>query len=205
MEEIIIETFESIFFSNLFPAIQLLKHLYNQTHPIVESCLEDIPSPSKKLCTTKTHLKSPRKLISSVLKTDSLTQAFLDSHEDLQCAISNNSGSKSSTKKSIPNILNQDSISSRKNSKSPKKDSKSPRKGSKSPRKGSKSSRTDYDLEKNTLDYEISNDNAYEVTNERPCIKNIECEEDDLVFQKREKAKVIYRFRVLSILFIKLK
>ncbi|XP_049880967.1 structure-specific endonuclease subunit SLX4 [Pectinophora gossypiella] len=31
-------------------AIQLLTHLYNQTHPIVESCSkEDIPSPSKKL------------------------------------------------------------------------------------------------------------------------------------------------------------
>lgn len=30
----------------------------------------------------------------------------------------------------------------------------------------------------------------YEVTNELPCIKHIECSEDEWVFQRREKAKV---------------
>lgn len=36
----------------IFSAVQLLTHLYNQTHPTIQSCtIEDLPSPSKKLKT----------------------------------------------------------------------------------------------------------------------------------------------------------
>ncbi|KAJ0171805.1 hypothetical protein K1T71_012568 [Dendrolimus kikuchii] len=162
-------------------AIQLLTHLYNQTHPIVESCLEDLPSPSKKLCTLKACLKFPRKLIS----TESSSQTTLDTYESVNRVSSDNrqetssvtpKKTKSSTKKSTSNT-------STVYSKSPRKDLKSPTRSSKSPRKGSKSLG-------NVLDGENSKENLYDVTNETPCIISIGCEEDDLVFQKREKAKV---------------
>lgn len=45
----------------LFSAIQLLTHLYNQTHPVIEYCSEE-PIPAKKLkLDSPEKLKSPRK------------------------------------------------------------------------------------------------------------------------------------------------
>ncbi|KAM3962181.1 mutagen-sensitive 312 [Aphomia sociella] len=91
-------------------AIQLLTHIYNQTHPVVVPCTnEDILSPSKK-CKT---------------------------------------------------------------SKSPK--STSPRK---SPRKPA------------SAHIEFAKENIYEITNDLPDLKEIDCSADDWVFQKKEKAKV---------------
>ncbi|KAL0810887.1 hypothetical protein ABMA28_010190 [Loxostege sticticalis] len=61
-------------------AIQLLTHLYNQTHPVVEACQEDLPSPSKRRKPSQPSpkknrssgdlkkVKSPRKLIKSPVK-----------------------------------------------------------------------------------------------------------------------------------------
>ncbi|XP_063372472.1 structure-specific endonuclease subunit SLX4 [Cydia amplana] len=125
-------------------AIQLLTHLYNQTHPYVEST-EELPSPSKKR------------------RTENLSQP---------------SSSKSSS--SI-------SISPRKTSKSPIKATKSPRKPTKSPKKGSRSPKTSE--EGNLNDSDKEND-LFMVTREVPVIRNIECDADDWVFQKREKAKL---------------
>ncbi|XP_061705483.1 structure-specific endonuclease subunit SLX4 [Cydia pomonella] len=111
-------------------AIQLLTHLYNQTHPYVEST-EELPSPSKKRRTENLSQPSPSK-------------------------------SSSST-----------SISLRKATKSPIKASKSPRKS-----------------EDGNLNNSDKENDLFMVTRELPVIRNIECDADDWVFQKREKAKL---------------
>ncbi|KAI8423650.1 hypothetical protein MSG28_012704 [Choristoneura fumiferana] len=111
-------------------AIQLLTHLYNQTHPFVESA-QELTSPSKK-----------RKL-------ECLTQP--------------------STSKSP-----------RKVSKSPKKSSKP--NTSKSPRNGSEGA--------GSLNVPDKENDMFMVTNEVPTLRDIECDADDWVFQKREKAKL---------------
>ncbi|XP_063547206.1 structure-specific endonuclease subunit SLX4 [Cydia strobilella] len=125
-------------------AIQLLMHLYNQTHPYVESA-EELPSPSKKR------------------RTDNLSEP---------------SASKSSS---------STSISPRKTTKSPRKCPKSPNKATKSPRKASRSPRTSE--EGNLNDSDKEND-LFMVTREVPVIRIVECDADDWVFQKREKAKL---------------
>ncbi|XP_063393773.1 structure-specific endonuclease subunit SLX4 [Cydia fagiglandana] len=125
-------------------AIQLLTHLYNQTHPYVESA-EELPSPSKKR------------------RTENLSQP---------------SSSKPSS---------STSISPRKATKSPRKATKSPRKATNSPRKASRSPRTSEGGNLNDSDKE---NDLFTMTREVPVIRNVECDADDWVFQKREKAKL---------------
>ncbi|XP_047510175.1 uncharacterized protein LOC125053044 isoform X1 [Pieris napi] len=104
-------------------AIQLLTYIYNQTHPVVESCEDGSP-------TKKPKLNSPQKI------TGNLSQ--------------------------------------------------SPRKSQKSPRK------TNFSVKKSPAASQDLGDeeNIFIQTDDTPAIKNIACEPEDWVFQKREKAKV---------------
>ncbi|XP_063630691.1 structure-specific endonuclease subunit SLX4 [Cydia splendana] len=132
-------------------AIQLLTHLYNQTHPYVEST-EELPSPSKKRRTENLSPPSSSKPCSST---------SISSRKDIK--------------------------SPKKATKSPRKAMKSPRKAMKSPRKASRSPRTSE--EGNWNDSDKDND-LFMMTREVPVIRNVECDADDWVFQKREKAKL---------------
>ncbi|CAH2098296.1 unnamed protein product [Euphydryas editha] len=114
-------------------AIQLLKHLYEQTHPLVESCdAEECSSPSKRQ------------------KYNNESQQYISPGK-----------SKRSPRKS------------------PKKSQRSPINSQKSPRK-KEPKLAEFDVE-NTL---------YVETKHIPDIKEIKCNQEDWVFQKREKAKV---------------
>ncbi|XP_013186770.1 structure-specific endonuclease subunit SLX4 [Amyelois transitella] len=117
-------------------AIQLLTHIYNQTHPIVEPCTSEvIQSPTKKRKTETTQVNSPRK--SPI--TNTLTRENI---------IVKNQAS--------PNKRKIVSISPIKNW---------------------------------NENYEVK-ENIYEVTNDYIEVRNMECAEEDWVFQKREKAKL---------------
>ncbi|XP_022117809.2 uncharacterized protein LOC110995113 isoform X2 [Pieris rapae] len=105
-------------------AIQLLTYIYNQTHPVVESCEAESP-------TKKPKLNSPQKI--------------------------------------IPGNLTQ-----------------SPSKLQKSPRKTNFSVKKPPPICQDVCD----KDNIFIQTDDTPTIKNIACEPEDWVFQKREKAKV---------------
>ncbi|XP_045519809.1 structure-specific endonuclease subunit SLX4 isoform X1 [Pieris brassicae] len=105
-------------------AIQLLTYIYNQTHPVVESCEDGSP-------TKKQKLNSPQKIITGNL-------------------------------------------------------SQSPRKSQKSPRKNNISVKKSPAISQDVCDKE----NIFIQTDNTPAIKNIACEPEDWVFQKREKAKV---------------
>ncbi|XP_048003297.1 structure-specific endonuclease subunit SLX4 [Leguminivora glycinivorella] len=130
-------------------AIQLLTHLYNQTHPYVEST-EELPSPSKKR------------------RIEPLSQP---------------SSSKPSSTSISPRKVTKSPI---KATKSPKKAAQSPRKALRSPRKALRSPRSE---DQNLNDSDKEN-GLFMMTREVPVIRNIECDDDDWVFQKREKAKL---------------
>ncbi|KAI5634276.1 slx4 endonuclease domain-containing protein [Phthorimaea operculella] len=130
-------------------AIQLLTHLYNQTHPVVES-LEIDPScsPSKRFKRTTIPENSP-------------------------------------TKRSPTKISKSQKIISPTKRKSPKKISKALN-------KESKTDTADIEDDENGQEMAVTGkeNDIYAVTNEVPEIRDIECCEEDWVFQKREKAKL---------------
>ncbi|KAJ2944855.1 hypothetical protein O0L34_g1747 [Tuta absoluta] len=129
-------------------AIQLLTHLYNQTHPVVESMeIDPLCSPSKRFKPTTNPQNSPTKR--SPMK------------------MSKTQKNHSPTRRKSPKKISEMSKSQKKDV---KKDA---------------INRDDDEI----VATEREND-IYVVTNEVPDIRDIECCEDDWVFQKREKAKV---------------
>lgn len=138
-------------------AIQILTHLYNQTHPIIESVLDDEqPSPKKPRQDYNPSYTSPKKLLN--------TEATLE----------------------VKAIKSPAKLEKVKNIKSPLEDSIF--KKSKSPRKVNSNRKENSPRKKGTIN-EVSVC-GYEVTSEIPIIKHVDCNPDDWVFQKREKAKI---------------
>ncbi|PZC72977.1 hypothetical protein B5X24_HaOG210215 [Helicoverpa armigera] len=123
-------------------AVQILTHLYNQTHPTIQQLAEDQPSPSKKQrLNYDIEQTSPQKIMTSPAK------------------LNKNSNTQRTPVKSRMLERDRDILSAP------------------SPSKG-------------WIGADVC---AYEVTSEIANLKSVDCDPDDWVFQKREKAKLSAR------------
>ncbi|CAG9122235.1 unnamed protein product [Plutella xylostella] len=152
-------------------AIQLLTHLYNQTHPVVETCSsEDLPSPSKKLKpNTENNQQKPLK---EPLPTLSQGKAETKGKSPRKT-------SSTSPRKAINIVPYGEDDTALSTSQKSKSSSKS--------RKDNLSQKSDREL----TNKESEKENISYV--ETSCVtvgKDVKCCPDDWVFQKREKAKV---------------
>lgn len=147
-----------------FSAIQLLTHIYNQTHPIIDTADElDLASPPKR---RKPNPTSPKRLISP--------RKLLKSSEPLN--YTNNGYKEPDIDKE--NNLKQNSVEGNSIT----------RKG-KGIGKSSLNNKKNVPENPNGV-IENTQNSSKKVVSEVPICKEIECSPEDWVFQKREKAKV---------------